>query len=152
MDIQAYQSQLERLFIEHGVVLAYLFGSQAEGRAGPLSDLDFAVLLGDDLPSERHTDIQIDLIGDLMRLFHRHDVDVVILNRATPLLAHQVVKHGKVIYEDEVTRPAVDFAVHAISRYADTEPLRRLAQRYLEEWIEERRKARMEKPSVPHRW
>jgi len=33
---------LRDLFQEHGVVLACLFGSHAEGRAGLLSDLDFA--------------------------------------------------------------------------------------------------------------
>ncbi|HIC94363.1 MAG TPA: nucleotidyltransferase domain-containing protein [Anaerolineae bacterium] len=151
MDIRQYFPQLKELFANNGVILAYLFGSQVEGRAGPLSDIDIAVLLGPDVPSERWTDVQIELICELMSIFHRDDIDVVILNRATPLLAWEVVKYGKVIYEDE-TRPGVDFAVYAASRYADTEPLRRLAQRYLEEWIEERRKARMEKSSVPHQW
>jgi predicted nucleotidyltransferase len=34
------------LFAEHGIILAYLFGSQAEEEAGPLSDVDIAVKLG----------------------------------------------------------------------------------------------------------
>ncbi|MCX7682029.1 MAG: nucleotidyltransferase domain-containing protein, partial [Anaerolineae bacterium] len=48
---------MERMFARHGVVLAYLFGSQAEGRAGPLSDVDIAVLLGPQVPEERWTQV-----------------------------------------------------------------------------------------------
>ena len=148
MDIQPYLPELQTILVKHGVVLAYLFGSQSEGPAGPLSDIDIAVLLRPDrlkergMAKDRWSDPQIDLIGDLCRLFHRNDVDVVILNQATPLLMHQVVKHGKIIYEDPVTRPAVDFAAYAISRYADTIPLRRLQDRYLFERIAQRKQAR----------
>jgi predicted nucleotidyltransferase len=147
MDIQAYLPQLEKIWIKHGVVLAYLFGSQAEGTAGPLSDIDIAALLRPyrlkerGMAKDRWSDPQIDLIGDLCHLFHRNDVDVVILNQATPLLMHQVVKYGKVIYEDPVTRPAVDFAAYTISRYADTIPLRQIQHRYFFERMEQRRAA-----------
>jgi len=139
LNIKEYEDQLEQLFTAHDVVLAYLFGSQAEGKAGPLSDVDIAVLLGPEVDREQWFQAQLDLIGELMSLFHRNDVDVVILNEATPLLAYQVVRYGQVIYEDETSRPAVDFAWYAISRYADTAPLRRLKRRYLEEWLEMRR-------------
>ncbi|RLC56366.1 MAG: hypothetical protein DRI80_16390, partial [Chloroflexota bacterium] len=51
--MEAYLPQLHDLLARHGVVLAYLFGSQAEGTAGPLSDVDIAVLLGPEVPRER---------------------------------------------------------------------------------------------------
>jgi predicted nucleotidyltransferase len=152
LDIGEHAPQLRQLFAAHGVVLAYLFGSQAEGKAGPLSDVDIAVLLGPQVERERWFQTQLDLIGELMSLFHRNDVDVVILNEATPLLAYQVARYGQVIYEDEATRPAVDFAVYAVSRYADTAPLRRLKRRYLEEWLEDRRRARINQPTHAYRW
>jgi predicted nucleotidyltransferase len=152
LDIENYTPQLKRLFAEHGVVLAYLFGSQAEGKAGPLSDVDVAVLLGPQVEREHWFQTQLDLIGELMDLFHRNDVDVVILNEATPLLAYQVVQYGQVIYEDETTRPAVDFAVYAASRYADTASLRRLKRHYLEEWLEARRLARIAEPPSSYHW
>ncbi len=79
------QEQLEELFARQGVILAYLFGSQAEGRAGPLSDVDVAVLLGPDAPPRRGwSDPQINLMDELAHLFGVKRVDVVILNRATP--------------------------------------------------------------------
>jgi predicted nucleotidyltransferase len=144
--------ELEKLFIEHGVVLAYLFGSQAEGTARPSSDIDIAVLLPPGTPREKCFDVRLNLTNALMDVFHKDDVDVVILNEAPPLLAHQVVKYGRIVYEDSATRPAVDFVVHTAARYSDTRPARELARQYLEEWIEERRKARLEQPREPYRW
>ena len=150
--LAAYLPQLRELFIARGVVLAYLFGSQAEGRGGPLSDIDIAALLGPDVPQEQWHKIQLDLLGELMSLFHRNDIDLVILNRATPALMYDIVKHGQIIYEDQETRPAVDYAVHAISRYADTIPLRDTQQRYLFEQITERKRQRKPTPVTEFRW
>jgi predicted nucleotidyltransferase len=151
-DIEEHTEQLRQVFATHGVVLAYLFGSQAEGKAGPISDVDIAVLLGPQVDRERWFQVQLDLIGELTSLFHRNDVDVVILNEATPLLAYQIVRYGRIIYEDEAMLPAVDFAAHAASRYADTAPLRRLKRRYLEEWLEARHYARAAEPTAPYHW
>ncbi|MCX7681170.1 MAG: nucleotidyltransferase domain-containing protein [Anaerolineae bacterium] len=145
------REELARIFVRHGVVLAYLFGSQAEGKAGPLSDVDIAVLLGPQVPEERWTQVQIDLVNDLISLFHRADVDVAILNRATPLFAYQVVRFGQVLYEDAATRPAVDFAAYAVRRYADTAPLRRLRTQYFDEWVRERYPLVTE-PAEPYGW
>ena len=150
LDLSKHQEELHRIFARHGVILAYLFGSQAEGKAWPLSDVDIAVLLGPQVPQERWTDVQIDLINDLIGLFHRDDIDVAILNRATPLFAYQVVRFGRVIYED-ATHPAVDFAAYSIRRYADTAPLRRLKKEYFGEWVREHRQTVAE-PSEPYRW
>jgi len=140
LDLSKHQEELHRIFARHGVILAYLFGSQAEGKAGPLSDVDIAVLLGPQVPQERWTDVQIDLINDLIGLFHRDDVDVALLNRATPVLAQEVVRSGQVIYEAEPgTR--VDFQVATLRRYVDTEPLRRLQNRRLLDRVETFRSA-----------
>ena len=126
---------LRRLFQEHGVVLAYLFGSHAEGRAGPLSDLDFAVLFAADLPPEAWADRQIKLMGKLMDLFGRDDVDLVVLNRATPVMAHQVATRGCLLFEAQPgTR--VDFEVDTLRRYVDTKPLRRIQDQYFFRQIE----------------
>jgi predicted nucleotidyltransferase len=143
--IKGIQEQLEELFARQGVILAYLFGSQATEQAGPLSDVDVAVWLGPDVPPRQGWgDVQINLMDELARLFEVKRVDVVILNRATPLMAHQVVKYGRIIYEpDPLAR--IRFEVTAFHRYVDTKPLRKLQHKHLAHRIEERRKAR--KPS-----
>jgi hypothetical protein len=120
---------LRGLFQEHGAVLAYLFGSHAEGRSGPLSDLDFAVLFGPDVPPEAWSDRQIKLMVRLMDLFGRDDVDLVVLNRATPVMAQQVATRGCLLFEAQPgTR--VDFEVDTLRRYVDTKPLRWIQDQY----------------------
>jgi predicted nucleotidyltransferase len=142
MITDTFQEALKTIFIRHGVLLAYLFGSQAEGRITPQSDIDLAVLLPRSLTAEQRFRTQVALIGDCIQLFHRNDVDVIILNEANPVLAFEVVRNGKVLYEDPKTKPAVDFAVYTLSRYADTAPLRELQDQYLFERLEQRRTAR----------
>jgi len=140
INIKEHTEHQKRLFAAHGVVLAYLFGSQAERKAGPLSDVDIAVLLRPQVTREQWFQMQLDLTNELMNLFHRNEVDVVVLNEATPLLAYQVVRYGQLIYE---ARPGtrVDFEVAALRRYIDTEPLRHLQDRRLLERAEEYRLA-----------
>ena len=133
---------LKEIFGKRKVVLAYLFGSQAEGTARASSDIDLAVLLSPNLTTAERFRTQLKLIDECGDVFQRSEVDVVILNEASPLLAYEVVKHGKLLYEDEATHPAVDFAVYTLSRYADTIPFRRLQNQYLFEHIRRHKSAR----------
>jgi predicted nucleotidyltransferase len=146
MITDGHEAELKEIFVKHGVVLAYLFGSQAEGMARPSSDVDIAVLLAPDTPRGKFFDVRLRLINDLAEALHRNDTDVVVLNEATALLAHEVVGYGKLLYEDEATRPALDFTVSTIIRYADTAHFRKLAWDYLSETIEARRRASIVSP------
>jgi len=138
---QPYKSRVEKILTHYKVVLAYLFGSQAEGKAGPLSDVDIAVLLKSDVSPDEWGSIQLALINELSSLFGRNDIDVVILNNANPLLAHRVIYNGQVIFEaDPLSRTR--FEVETLHRYEDTKPLRRLRQVYLERRISARAEGR----------
>lgn len=67
--------QLESYFasLDH-VLLAYIFGSQARGQAGPLSDLDIAVLLDETLDADRSFDMRLEIIGGLMDILRIKDM------------------------------------------------------------------------------
>ena len=145
MITDGHLDELKEIFVKHGVVLAYLFGSQAEGTARRSSDVDIAVLLPPGTPRTKYFDVRLDLTNELMDLLHKNEVDVVVLNEATPLLAHQIIKYGRILYEDPQTRPAIDFVVYAVKRYADTEHFRKLAFVYLSEDIERYRQRRKTK-------
>ena len=139
--LQPYLEILSDIFASHQVVLAYLFGSQAEGEARRSSDIDLAVLLNPAMPRERWFDVHLSLAGTVCDALGRNDVDVVVLNQATALLCMEIVRHGQIIYEDPVTQPGVDFASQTIVQFADTEHFRRINRQYFEERINARRKA-----------
>ncbi len=119
------------------VLLAYLFGSVAEDKQNKLSDLDIAVLVEADKldkSDEQPFGYQASIGTDLMGLLHTNAVDVVILNRATPLLAHEVVKYGEVVFSrNEDTR--IEFEIRTQHRYLDTKHLREIQDSYFKERV-----------------
>jgi predicted nucleotidyltransferase len=129
-DLEPYQQGLDEVFERFGVVLAYLYGSQARGDAGPLSDVDVAVLFGPNVPESERFNRLLHLIGELGSVFHRDDVYVVDLAEASPLLRHRVYYHGRLLYRaDDAER--VRFETTALRDYVDTEPLRRIQHKYV---------------------
>jgi predicted nucleotidyltransferase len=99
------------------VVVAYLFGSLAQGRATPLSDVDIAILLADAPDILAVADRRLQLIG-AVEPFVRGDVDVVILNNASSVLQHEVLRNRHVIYERS-RMARIDFEVRPGKIYAD---------------------------------
>jgi hypothetical protein len=126
---------LGRIYPEIDAV--YLFGSQAEGKPGPLSDVDIGVLF--DANRVRPKDLfraRLNLITQAMEACRRSDVDVVLLNEASPLLAYEVVSGGKLAYERNHQR-RVAYEVDALLRYLDFQPFLRTARRYLKRRLRE---------------
>jgi predicted nucleotidyltransferase len=129
-DVGSYQQALNETFESHGVILAYLYGSQARGEAGPLSDVDVAVLFSPNVPERERFSRVLHLIGELGSVFHRNDVYVVDLAEASPLLRHRVYYYGRLLYcADDAER--VRFETKALRDYVDTGPLRRIQHKYV---------------------
>lgn len=106
------------------VVAAMLFGSQAREDAGPLSDIDVAVWLAPGLTPAREADVALDLGAAAAGALRSDEVDLVVLNRATPVLRHRVLRDGVRLLERD-PRQRVHFETHALLEYLDTAPLRR---------------------------
>jgi len=111
------------------VRLAYLFGSQARGEAGALSDIDIAVFFSESPSLDEHAAMQV----DLCRLLETDAVDLVVLNDASPLLKFDAVIEGKLVYQAVSDDLMNDFEMRVIREYFDTEPLRAVQERYLKE-------------------
>jgi predicted nucleotidyltransferase len=100
------------------VSLAYLFGSQAQGRAHSLSDVDVAVLLAEQFTPAEQSRARLHLLGELMALLQREDVDLVVLNQASLLLRHRVLRDGRLLFAND-DRARVRFAAETYRRYLD---------------------------------
>ena len=135
-DLNQFQRALDEVFESYGVALAYLYGSQARGDAGPLSDVDVDVLFRHDVPESDRFNRVLHLIGELGSVFHRDDVSVVDLAEASPLLRYRVYDDGRVLHcADDAVR--VRFETTALRDYVDTEPLRRIKHRYVLQYFQQ---------------
>jgi predicted nucleotidyltransferase len=128
--VEPYRQALIDTFERHGVVLAYLYGSQARGKAGPLSDVDVAVLFGPGVSESGRFERILDLTGEIGSVLDRNDVFVVDLAEASPLLRHRVYFDGRLLHcADKVVR--VRFETTALRDYIDTRPLREIKRKYV---------------------
>jgi predicted nucleotidyltransferase len=108
------------------VLEAYLFGSRARGDAQPHSDVDVAVFLA---PSSAHDEgfgIDAELGAALMGALETNRVDVVLLNRADPVLYHRVLRDGIRLLARDL-RATTTREGRALSRYCDFVPQLRKA-------------------------
>lgn len=116
------------------MISAYLFGSEAEGRAHRESDVDLGVLLPRDrFPDPaRRFEHRLTLSSRLSEGLGSRVLDLVILNDTPPLLARHIVTKGHRLL---CTDPEADhaFVRDAQLRAADIEPfVRRMRQIKLE--------------------
>lgn len=116
--------------------LAYLFGSQASGRMGPLSDIDVAVLIDPKLTErDRHSAVKQSFV-ELVRALHTDEIDLVDLEKAPPSLLNSIVNKGRIILDRDPTL-RIRFVRDSILNYLDTKPLRKELSRGLANRLKE---------------
>jgi predicted nucleotidyltransferase len=106
--------------MEPAVVAAYLFGSVARGSAGPLSDVDIALLV----PDRRQRQTVCDRVTDaLCRRLRTSRIDVISLADAPAALRYRVVRDGWLVVRRDAA--AVQrFVADTVLQYLDFKPLR----------------------------
>lgn len=95
IDLDALRAYFER---QDDVLFALLFGSQARGTAGPLSDVDVAVMLPDETEPMARFRRQLALMVDLAGVLRTDEVDVAILNEVPVTLAYRVFRDGVLLH------------------------------------------------------
>lgn len=108
---------LSQLFSQYPVQFAYLFGSQATGKSGPLSDIDLAVYLDPNLDKDKRFQIRIELSGKLSSVYKK-EVDLIVLNDTFNLLAYNIIFDGEVVY-NVAESERVKFEAKVMSLYFD---------------------------------
>lgn len=135
-DLEPLRQAMRALFEGREVVLAYLYGSQARGDSGPLSDVDIAVGFAPHVSPADRFDRVLRLNVELGDLLRRPDVATVDVSGASPLLRHRIYLHGHLLHCPD-DRVRVRFATTALRDYVDTEPLRRIKRHYLVRRLQE---------------
>ena len=113
----------EHLDGRFGLDALWLFGSEAIDSAGPFSDIDLAGLF-------RSRPSALDLLEarDALGALLGRDVDLVDLERASPIVAMQVLRHGRLLV-DANPRRRHQAVSDTASRYEDLRIVRREAER-----------------------
>jgi uncharacterized protein YutE (UPF0331/DUF86 family)/predicted nucleotidyltransferase len=122
---------LARVCKRHAVCLLVAFGSAVRDLRGPDSDLDLAIWMATANIAPQAL-VRLDMA--LRPLFPGERLDLVCLNRASPLLQFQVALHGAALFE---ATPGVfhAFQVLASKRHADVAHLRRLDRVCVERFL-----------------
>ena len=78
------------------IAFAYLFGSYAQGKEIPLSDVDIAVYL----TKGKFRDKRFEILGDLIDLLKTDKLDLVILNSAALSLKMKIIQTKRVVADN----------------------------------------------------
>jgi predicted nucleotidyltransferase len=115
-------ARIRRVLERHAEVLeAYLFGSLARGHAAPHSDVDVAVHLDERRHEGYGYGAAAEIAAELMAALGENRVDVVVLNRASPLLYHRVLRDGIRLFSRDLAATTTREG-RALSRYCDYVP------------------------------
>ncbi|MBI4173147.1 MAG: nucleotidyltransferase domain-containing protein [Candidatus Aenigmarchaeota archaeon] len=124
------RKKMAQLAAKFGVEMLVLFGSQARGDAHKSSDVDIAYLAPGGLSLRR----EAQLAAALSHACHAKDIDLVPLRHMQPLLAYQVAKSGKVLYEGRRSL-FNSFSLYAIKLYHESRPLMAMREERLRQRV-----------------
>ena len=121
------------------VLLVYLFGSYLRGKVGKNHDIDIAIFVDTriykNLDGNKPYGYEAEMIVELVHHLKHNLVDLTILNKATPLLAYEVIHNGMAVFaRSEDLR--IQFEIYSLKRHADTKHLRDIKRIYSEIRIE----------------
>ena len=136
---EAQQKKIkDHLYQKDEIIFAYIYGSVARNQDTRLSDIDLAIYIDEDKkPSAGPFGYRSDLIAELQPLAG-NDIDLIILNDASNLLAYNVFKEGSLLFNKD---PDLRTRVQAktVDKYLDFLPMLRVQEKYLKERIEQNR-------------
>jgi predicted nucleotidyltransferase len=131
------QKKLNEIFKENQVVFAYLFGSAAQGKTGPLSDIDMAILFSEKIRKEDYFNKELRLATEIGKLFKIDRVDIINLETTrSPLLKQRAVLKGKPIFvADKKKKFALERKI--LQEYENTKHLRKVQNEIMRRQIKE---------------
>jgi len=114
-DLQVLREKLSPLFTKSGVILAYLFGSQAKGEIGPMSDIDIAVLWNKEEKEKLKKSLLLQ--SRIKERLRTEYIEVGSLNDQALSFCYNVIKDGICIFGKEKDR--VEYETSILNEYLD---------------------------------
>jgi len=99
------------------IVAVYIFGSVATAKNRAGSDLDVAIMVQGELKSIERVSLET-YLSNLLKM----DVHLIVFREASPLLQHQILKYGHLVYEND-RQERVRQEMSARREYLDTTAL-----------------------------
>ena len=104
------------------ILLAFLFGSFVSKRMHRLSDVDIGILFKTVPDLETINGLTEELSSVLLR-----EVDLAILNHASPILKMQILKHGRLLYASD-QKHFHQFFTDTVNQYDDLKQIRKACE------------------------
>ena len=105
---------------DNNIIFALVFGSQANGKANRLSDVDIGIFTKDDIPL-----LRMGRIVSALEKVLKKEVDLVVLNdlyKRKPNFAFQVISSAKLLFTRDEDL-FVEFKKNVFLYYLDAKPL-----------------------------
>ncbi len=103
------------------ILLCYLYGSYVSGNRTEFSDIDIGIFL--DNTFKKHYLYQVELSLEIEKEFdNKIEIDICILNDATPRFLYNVIKGGQNIYSKE-KKIQYEYEIRILYYYLDIKPM-----------------------------
>ncbi|MFW5790976.1 MAG: type VII toxin-antitoxin system MntA family adenylyltransferase antitoxin [Bacillota bacterium] len=128
----------KHLYQKEEIIFAYIYGSVARNQDTSRSDIDLAVYIDEDKkPEAGPFGYRSELITELQPLAG-NDIDLIILNEASNLLAYNVFKEGKLLFNKD-PELRTEIQAKTVDKYLDFLPMLKVQEKYLNERIDSKR-------------
>lgn len=156
-EVNFSEKELKQFCQENDISLLIFFGSAARGQISKNSDLDIAISFSDDDELDGNKplyEVLAPLEAELAKIFTvpgiegMLKIDLVLIDRAPPLLKYNIAQKGELFYEAEPGLYA-DFAVRAMKEHNDARKFYRFAEKNIENFLRSRENNDGKKVSPP---
>lgn len=129
------EKRLARVADQFDLDLIIAFGSTARGTAHVQSDRDLAVRLrgGNDFETGRYAELE----HALHKIFPERPLDLTLINRADPLLLHEIVERGELLHGR--SEDLAELRIYAYKRFQDHRRFLRMEREFVDRFLAARR-------------
>lgn len=123
------KNRIKKIAEKYNLKLVLVFGSYVNGNTHPQSDLDIAVLSEKDFDFSKHCS----LVCDFEKIFSGRNIDLVLLNRANPLLLKKILENCQIIHGKKKILESLK--LYSFHRYCDYQKYFDLERKFVNQFI-----------------